>query len=425
MSVSSRKSPELVAPAGNPAKLRTALHFGADAVYLGLKKFSLRATAGNFSEDELAWAIDYAHQRGARVYVTVNVQPFDEEFADLEATLLRLGQLRPDALVVADAGVLEVARRITPELRLHLSTQASVTNRPAADHWLRNGIERIVLARELSLAQLEHLAASGVGEFEVFVQGAVCIAMSGRCFMSLYWAGSNRDPRHGSCAQPCRWPYRTVALEEARYPGRVHEVEADDRGTYFFDGRDLCALPVLERLIGTGIHALKIEGRSRSLHYLGTVVDVYRNFLDRFAAGEPPRGAALQALIDELRTSSKRAFSTHFLDGEADLPSTYQPEGGSPGAGEAVLLGIVRARHPDSVDIELENALRPGVTVELRDRGLSAESLKVTEIHTPDGRPLDLGRRGDIVRIPGAFRAGPEALVRVLSGSAGAAEGEG
>ena len=414
--------PELVAPAGTPEKLQTALHFGADAAYVGMKRFSLRARAGNFGEDELEWALEYAHERGRKVYVAINVQPFDDDLDEIEQTLNVLARLEPDGVVVGDAGVLTLARRTAPGLRIHLSTQASVTNREAATHWFSNGVTRIVLARELSLARLHRLTPHVAGELEVFVHGAMCIAVSGRCFLSLYWAGSHRDPRSGTCAQPCRWPYLDATLVEARYPERCHPIRLEQDGTYFFDSRDLSALPVLDHLVATGVHALKLEGRTRSVHYVGTVVDVYRTALDLLANGEQ---AAFQRRLPEfeaeLQRSTKRGFSTHFLAGEENAASTYQPAG-TPACGEAVLLGTVTATGEGWLDVTLVNPLRAATEVEVRDRGLVANHVRVRRLETPGGDRLDLGRPGDVIRIRGTRLGTPGALVRLPIGSEQAKE---
>lgn len=398
--------PELVAPAGTPEKLRVALHFGADAVYLGLERFSLRSMAGNFDWDELRWALDYAHERGRRVLVAANIQPFDEELPDLDPFFRRLEGLAPDAVIVADPGVLRLARRAAPGLRLHLSTQASVTNAEAARFWFEQGIRRIVLARELSLEQLAALDAPALpGELETFIHGAVCVGFSGRCFLSLYWA--RRDPRHGNCAQACRWPY--VALAEARYPERVHRVAEDERGTYFFDARDLCALPVLDRLVASGVQALKIEGRTRGVGYLAITVDVYRRALDLLAAGDVEGfRARLPALQAELDLVSPRGFSTHFLTGEQQDPGTYLP-GGRPRGGH-VSLGTVLAVGADHLELRLVNALSAGAAVALVDRGGVRQRIEAAGLAGLDGAPLPRGRAGEVVRLLGRFQVGPGAV---------------
>ncbi len=396
---STLQRPEILAPAGTPAKLRTALHFGADAVYLGLKQFSLRSKAGNFDDDELEWALAYAHERGRRVYVTVNIQPFDSDFSGIERALRTLEQLGPDAVIVADPGVLALARRVAPQLALHLSTQASVTNASAARFWFEQGLKRIILARELSLEQLGVLARDAGGDLEVFCHGAVCIAYSGRCLLTLYWA--NRDTRRGECAQACRWRYR--AIEDLHRPGQPNPIEQDERGTYFFDSRDLCALPVLDRLLATGVSSLKIEGRTRSPLYVAVMVDVYRQAAEQLAAGKSASFEASKGTyLAELGHASARPMSTHFLTGEQDLPETYIPDGALR-KDRGNYVGEVVASDGSSVEVELTNPLRAGDRLEVRDRGMRVE---------PADPVTESARRGQRVQLRGRFEAGPGAVVR-------------
>lgn len=406
--MTSRRIPELVAPAGTPEKLEVAVHFGADAVYLGLKQYSMRARAGNFGFEELGWALEHCRQRGRRVYVAVNVLAFDGDMEGIEETLLRLVKMGPDGVIVGDAGVVGLARRVAPELRLHLSTQMSVTNAEAARFWGEQGIERIVVARELSLGQLGALVEGQGGEIEAFVHGAVCVATSGRCLLSLYWAG--RDPRTGACAQGCRWRYRE--LEDGRRPGLANPVEQDERGTYFFDAEDLCALPLLEELVDTGVSALKIEGRTRSPYYLGCTVDVYRRALDLIQAGElETLQRERAALMAELRRVSRRGFSTHFYGGEENAPETYRPEGAMQG-GPGELVGRVVAVRQGGVEVRVTNPLKPGCAVELRDRGLRCEALTLRELQTPDGEVLTRALTGQRLWLAGRWSAGVGAFVR-------------
>ncbi len=402
--------PEIVAPAGTPEKLKVALHFGADAVYCGLKRFSMRAFAGNFDFDQLEWALDYAHERGRKVYVTVNVLPFEEELESLAETLRTLGRIGPDAIVVGDAGVLALARKEAPKTPLHLSTQLSVTTHAAADFWFAQGIHRIVLARELTLPQVAGVVARGAGAFEAFVHGAVCIAYSGRCLLSLYWA--DRDPRKGACAQGCRWPYRE--LVDRRRPGEGNPVAEDDRGTYFFDAKDLCALPLLDRLVETGIQAFKIEGRTRSEHYVGVVTDVYRTATDLLADGRKEEWAArLDSLLAELQRPVHRGFSTHFLGGSEPGPEAYNPHG-SPLTHRNDFLGKVTAAAPGQVDIHVRFPFAPGDTIEICDAGLSRRHLPVEGLALTDGSPTERARPGSTVRIPCPFPVAPQALVRTV-----------
>ncbi len=400
--------PEILAPAGTPDKLKTALHFGADAVYLGLKQFSMRHYAGNFDYDQLEWGIAYAHERMCKVYVAVNIQAFDGDLDGMEAALVKLGALAPDALIIADAGVLELARRCCPGLPLHLSTQANVTNSGAARFWFGQGFERIIAARELTLEQLSEVARRSGGDIEAFVHGAVCIAFSGRCLLSLYWAG--RDPRRGACAQGCRWRYREI--EDTRRPGEANLVEQDERGTYFFDAKDLCGLPVLEPMLATGVRSLKIEGRTRSVHYVGTTVDVYRHATELIARGDLAEFERRRPdYLAELARASHRGFSTHFYGGGDPGPEAYNPQG-SYANSRYDFLGRVVNRTEDFVDVALRNPLIPGAAFEIRDRGLQCETGTVQTLRTVDAETLERARSGDVVRLSGKFQARPGALVR-------------
>lgn len=403
------KRPEILAPAGTPQKLKTALHFGADAVYLGLKQYSMRSFAGNFDAEELEWAVDYAHQQGRKVYVALNIQPFDDDFAGLERSLGLLSRLGPDGVIVADPGVLELAQKEAPSIPAHLSTQASVTNAAAARFWFSAGVRRIILAREISLARLAGLARGSPGELEVFAHGAVCVAWSGRCLLSLYWA--DRDPRRGSCAAACRWPFN--AIEDRLRPGQPNPVEQDEQGTYFFDAKDLCALPLLDRLMATGIHALKIEGRTRSPLYVAITTDVYCHAAERIAAQEVEAFREdLGWYMAELARPPCRGFSTHFLDGEEDLAASYNPEGSYAAGGNFDYVGRIERATSEGLVLRVQNAIQPGQSLEVRDRGMICEAMTPDPLVDEQGIPLDKARTGDTVLLRGRFKSGPEAIVR-------------
>ncbi len=404
------RAPELLAPAGTPAKLRTALHFGADAVYLGLRQFSLRSFAGNFDIDQIEWALSYAHERGRRVYVCINIQPFDQDLDGIEDVLRRLAMLEPDGLIVADPSVVALARQVAPKIELHLSTQASVTNGLAAKFWHdQGGVRRIIVARELSLGQVKRLAeVAAPVELEVFIHGAVCIAYSGRCLLSLYWA--NRDPRRGACAQGCRWGYRE--LEDHRRRGEANPVEQDERGTYFFDAKDLCALPVLDRLISTKVRAFKIEGRTRSAHYLATVVDVYRDAIDRLAAGDAEGVTAdLPKYLEELGRPGGRGFSTHFLTGEQDRLESYLQSGHSTD-GKFDFVGEVVTHHQGTAIVDVRNPVEPGAVLEVRDQGMRQETIRLEKLVDRRGTTLELARTGTELRLPEGLDVSIGAIVR-------------
>ena len=267
--------PELLVPAGNFEKMVTAIHYGADAVYMGGKQFSLRAKAGNFSEESMEKAVAYAHDHGVKVYVTINILAHNKDFEELDDYLLSLKQAEVDGLIIADPGILARAKQVVPEIPVHLSTQANVTNAQAAAFWFHQGVSRLNLARELSLEEIQEIRKVATGELEVFVHGAICISYSGRCMLSNYMTG--RDANKGACAHPCRYKY---ALTEEKRPGEYFPVEEDERGTYIFNSKDLCLLHGLPELIAVGADSLKIEGRMKSIFYVGGVTRIYRAALD-------------------------------------------------------------------------------------------------------------------------------------------------
>ena len=273
------KIPELLAPAGNPEKLRMAVLYGADAVYLGGRSFGLRAFGGNFTPDKMKEAVAFAHQHGTKVYITINIFPHDNDMLDLDDYLHFVYDIGADAALVADLGVFTRAREIVPSLPLHVSTQANNTNWRAAEAWHKLGAKRIVLARELSGKEISEIRRHTDAELEIFVHGAMCISYSGRCMLSNYLAG--RDANRGACAQPCRWKY---ALVEEKCPGEYLPIEEDEHGTYIMNSKDLCLLPYLQDVIDTGVDSLKIEGRMKSVHYVASVTKAYRDALDGYAA---------------------------------------------------------------------------------------------------------------------------------------------
>lgn len=309
--------PELLAPAGGMEALRAALHFGADAVYGGMKRFGLRAFAGNFSPEELAEAVRLTHAAGKKFYVTLNCTPYDDELEDFAAAAREAAECGVDAAIVADIGAIMTLRRAVPQLKLHVSTQANTVNAPAAELYRSLGCERVILAREMSLDRIRALKAA-VGDtiaLETFVHGASCMAYSGRCLLSAYLAG--RSGNRGECAQPCRWKY---AVMEEKRPGVYLPVAEDERGTYLFSAGDLCLMPLLPDLCDAGVSSLKIEGRMKSEYYVAVVTGAYRRALDLLAKGREAFAEALPELTAELACASHRRSDTGFLVGVPEMP---------------------------------------------------------------------------------------------------------
>ena len=309
--------PELLSPAGNREALEAALHFGADAVYGGMKRYGLRAFAGNFSLPELKDAVRRTHEAGKKFYVTMNIYPFDDEldgFADAAREALEAGV---DAAIVSDPGAIRILRTRVPELPVHVSTQASTVNTPAAEMYRDMGCERVILAREMSLERIramkERLGDSL--ELETFVHGASCMAYSGRCMLSAYLTG--RSGNRGECAQPCRWQYAVV---EEKRPGVYLPVAEDERGTYLFSARDLCLMPLQPDQCRAGVSSLKIEGRMKTEYYVAVVTGAYRRALDLLRDGEEVFRETLPQLMDELACASHRDSDTGFMTGAPEVP---------------------------------------------------------------------------------------------------------
>lgn len=348
---------ELLAPAGNYEKLELALAYGADAVYLGGDNFSLRNQSGNFTPAGLKEAVKLAHTAGVKVYLACNIYPRNHEISAISDFLKTAGaSIKPDALIIADVGVVALARRFAPQIPVHLSTQANTTSLPAVEFWRGQGVSRVNMARELSLDEIaaihEHAPQM---ELEAFVHGAMCISHSGRCLMSSFMA--NRDSNRGLCAHPCRWRYYLV--EEQR-PGQYHPVLEDERGTYFFNSRDLCMLPHLNKMAAAGIGSLKIEGRMKTVHYLATVLRVYREALDSYLA-DPQNYKVKQSWLNELETVNTRGYTTGFYLGGLD-EGALTPDYAST-KNEPQWLFATKTQgacRPNAAAVEARNQLLPG-----------------------------------------------------------------
>lgn len=306
---------ELVAPAGSLEKLKVALLYGADAVFFGGKSYGLRAFSGNLTESEIFEATTFAHNLNRKLYATVNIIPHNDDLKGLPQYLELLDSAGVDAVIVSDPGVFQLVRSLVPKMPIHISTQANTTNWAAARFWQQQGAKRVVLARELSLSEIHEIHEQTNLELEAFVHGAMCISYSGRCLLSNYF--TSRDANRGQCAQACRWRY---ALMEETRPGQYFPIVEDERGTYIFNSRDLCLLPYLPELAAAGVNSLKIEGRMKSIHYVATVVKVYREAIDVYSL-DPNQFMVEQKWLDELEKASHRAYTSGFAvskSGEAD-----------------------------------------------------------------------------------------------------------
>ena len=366
-----KRKTELLLPAKDLEVLKTAVRYGADAVYIGGEAYGLRAKARNFSPEEMAEGIRYAHERGVKVYVTANILAHNSDLAGAEQYFGRLAQMKPDAILVADPGMFMLARKACPEIPLHISTQANNTNYGTFNFWFEMGAERVVCARELSLTEIAQIRSRipGDREIEAFVHGAMCISYSGRCLLSNYFTG--RDANHGACTHPCRWKY--AVMEESR-PGVYLPVEENERGTFVFNSRDLCMIDHIPDLLRAGVDSLKIEGRMKTALYVASVARAYRQALDDYNESEELYRSRIPAYLEAIRKCTYRKFTTGFYygrPGEEGMvydSNTY--------VNEAVFLGIVEE-----------------ITVEGRARIMQRNKFCVgdrIEIMKPDGRDIPI-----------------------------------
>ncbi|MHC1721328.1 MAG: U32 family peptidase [Clostridiaceae bacterium] len=376
------KKPELLAPAGNLEKLKTAVDFGADAVYLGGSKLNLRAFADNFSNADIVEGLNYAHAKGKRVYVTVNVFPHNDDLIGIDEYLKELYSMGVDALIVSDPGIICIARETVPELELHLSTQANTVNWKSAEFWYNQGLKRVVLARELSLDEIREIKAKlpeGC-ELEAFVHGAMCMSYSGRCVLSNYMTG--RDSNRGQCAQPCRYKY---FLTEEKRPGEYFPVYEDDKGTYILNSKDLCMIEHIPELVESGIDSFKIEGRMKSSYYVASVVKSYRQALDAYFEN-PEVYAMKKEWMDNLLRASHRKYFTGFYFEDKDTQifesSSY--------IRNYDIVGIVRGFDEEAriATVEQRNKVFEGDSVEvLRPEGDNF-SVQITGMRDSEGNQI-------------------------------------
>jgi len=316
-----KKMPQLLAPAGDLQKLKTAFLYGADAVYVGGKNFGLRAAAQNFSDDELAEAIAHAHDLKKEVYVTVNIMPRSDELSQLKDYLSALSDLKPDALIICDLGVLSMCKKYAPDISLHISTQASTVNYESACLWHELGASRIILARELNMDEIRTIAANTPKELELeaFVHGAMCMSYSGRCLLSSFLA--SRDPNRGMCAQSCRWKY---ALVEEKRPGEYLPISEDENGSYILNSKDLCMIEHIDELLDLGLAAFKIEGRVKSEYYVASTVSAYRRAIDLAADGRLTSEIKKELLLEVQKVSHRPYFTGFYFGDEKENSFNYE-----------------------------------------------------------------------------------------------------
>lgn len=302
--------PELLAPAGNLEKLKIAIDYGADAVYCGGYNYGLRSGADNFTLEELKKGKNYAHENNSNIYITVNMMPHNKELKDLPSYLHELDDLGVDSLIVSDPGVIQIIKEENIDTSIHLSTQANTVNWASANFWYKKGIERVILARELSKNEIKEISQKSNIEREMFIHGSMCISYSGRCLLSNYMVG--RDANRGECAHSCRWKYHLV---EEKRPGEYYPIYEDENGAYIMNSKDLCLIEYISEIMDLNLSSLKIEGRMKSIHYVATVVGIYRRALDSYFA-EPENYVMKDKWLKELKKVSNRGYTTGFFHSE-------------------------------------------------------------------------------------------------------------
>ena len=399
--------PELLAPAGNLEKLKIALIYGADAVYIGGKDFSLRAYGDNFTEADLMEAVNFAHARQRKIYVTVNIFAHNDDIDKLVDYLRFLDEIKVDALIISDLGVFNLAKENT-NLDLHVSTQANITNYKTVQVWKKLGASRVVLARELSQLEISEIKQKCDMELEMFVHGAMCISYSGRCYLSHYLTG--RDGNKGACTHSCRWKYNLV---EEKRPGEYFEVDEDEHGAYVMNSKDLCLLPHLDKIINCGVNSFKIEGRMKSVNYVASTVKVYREAIDSYFA-DADNFHIRNEWIEELDKIAHRPYTSGFFikdDSGTEIHDSSKAKQSS------TFLGIVRDfdQSTKMATIEQRGKLKIGQQIEIFQPHGQTFSQNLTFMIDDEGNPIEAAPHAQqIVKIKLWQEVEPCSLVRTV-----------
>lgn len=380
-----RRKPELLVPASSLEVLKTAVIYGADAVYIGGEAFGLRAKAKNFSPEDMKAGIAFAHERGVKVYVTANILAHNNDLDGAREYFQELKEIGPDALIISDPGMFMIAKEVWPEVEIHISTQANNTNYQTYRFWWQQGAKRVVSARELSLAEIKEIREHIPEEMEIesFIHGAMCISYSGRCLLSNYFTG--RDANQGACTHPCRWKYAVV---EEKRPGEYLPVYENERGTYIFNSKDLCMIEYIPEIIDAGIDSLKIEGRMKTALYVACVARTYRKAIDDYLESEEKYRANMDWYRAEIAKCTYRQFTTGFYFGKPD--ENTQIYDSNTYVNEFVYLGTV-----ESIDergfakFEQRNKFCVGDTIELMKRDGQNLETKVLAMYNEEGEAVE------------------------------------
>ena len=382
------KKPEILSPAGNFEKMRSAILYGADAIYLAGQIFGMRAAADNFSLDEMREAVKYAHDRGVRVYLTLNTMPREYEYDLLKKYLYDLKDMGLDAMIIADVGVLMLVKEMLPDMEIHISTQANATSAAACNAWYSLGAKRVVLARELTLEEIKAIRANIPDDLEIecFVHGSMCISYSGRCLLSGHIVG--RDGNRGMCAQPCRWNYtiRGYEIQEEKRPDCVMPVEEVNGETFIMASRDTCTIEHIPELIEAGINSFKIEGRMKSAYYTAVVTNTYKMAVSSYLSGDYKYDPAWYR---ELESVSHRDYATGYYFSDSHTDANLSETNGY--IKDKAFLAVATAYREESglVEFSQRNKMILGDEIELLTPGRVGEPLEITELYDADGNPID------------------------------------
>jgi len=386
------KKYELLAPAGNFEKLQIALHYGADAVYMGIPELSLRGKMKDMNLDVLKESIDYVKKQNKKIYVTMNVFSHNKDLPLIVENLKILEEWKPHAIIFSDPAVLRLAKKYTPSIPLHISTQANVTNVEAAKFWVELGVERIILAREVSIEEIKQFREELDSELEAFVHGSLCIAYSGKCYMSAYMA--NRSANKGECTNSCRWKYTVYYLKEETRDGQFFPVYEDDRGTYVMSSKDLCMIEHLPLLVEAGVNSFKIEGRMKGINYLAGVVKTYREAIDSI---EKQNFILQEKWLKELNMFSNRGYTTGMYFGPHP-DDGYQHHGRSRNTLELGLAGVVQQVDDDGVWLLARDKIYINDSIVFLRDGLEEEIFTIKEIRTSN-KSMELLKNADIAKL--------------------------
>ena len=410
MSISTNfKLPELLCPAGDLTRLKAAVDFGADAVYLAGEEFGMRTAATNFGKEDLMTGIKYAHDRGVKVHVTCNTLPHNEEIPRLPEFLEYLNDIGADAIIAADIGTMELVKKYAPNCELHASVQSGIVNYLTANAFYNMGAKRVVLARELSLGEIAEIRTKTPKELELeaFVHGAMCVSFSARCLLSSYMTG--RDANRGDCAQPCRWSY---SLIEEKRPGQHFDITESDKGTYILNANDLCMAEHLKELCDAGIDSLKIEGRAKSHYYVAVVTNAYRGAVDSLKNAD--ENWTLPAWVsDELNKISHRTYSTGFYFGTPQNAQTYKDAGY---IRDYSVAAVVEGYEDGKIIATLKNKFLLGQEFDCLEPGSIPFSVKCTELYNENNEPIESAPSPMmIVKIPFEREIKKGSLLRIKS----------